>query len=1220
MPLLRLTQHAETQPDHYRVEVSFEADNKARQAATARFQFQLTPADQADLRWYLEDYLQYPMDPAPKIADRIERRMIDIGTGLFDAVFEQNRTARDLWAKFREQLDDARVEIVTTDARQAAAIPWELLRDPSTDRPLALRAQAFVRAQPETAQTPEIPQSTSGPIRILLVICRPGGREDVPFRSVASRILKGLSEEARAVFQLDVLRPPTLEQLSRVLAGAKSRGEPYHIVHFDGHGTYADLSAGAGSAGGFSPLIYKAPRPGRHGYLAFENPKLNENLELVDGSALGQLLVENDAPVLVLNACRSAHTDPHGEPKPEEFEESSSLGSETREQVRAFGSLAQEVMDAGVPGVVAMRYNVYVVTAAQFVADLYAALAQGQSLGEAVTQGRKQLAAQPLRSIAFDPIPLQDWPVPVVYEAAEIRLFPKRERAPQLSITLRAGETAPARGAVDPELAKRRPDVGFFGRDETLLALDRAFDTQRIVLLHAYAGSGKTTTAVEFALWYRLTGGLPEGGPILFTSFEQYTPLARALDQFGAMFGQTLEGIGVHWLALSDADRRSVALQVMSQVPALWIWDNVEPVAGFPAGTPSAWNSEEQRELKEFLLAARGTKAKFVLTSRRDERGWLGDLPARVTLPPMPMQERVQLARALAEKHGRHITDVEDWRPLLAFTQGNPLTITVLVGQALRDGLKTRKEIDAFVARLRAGEAAFEDEASEGRSKSLGASLSYGFQAAFKEEERKVLALLHFFRGFVNVNVLRVMGYPEADWGLPEVRGLTFEAGIALLDRAAEVGLLTAHGGGYYSIHPALPWYFRSLFDQYYSEQSSVSSAQPSAIRAFVEATSVLGDIYHDQYHDGNRDVIAALSAEEANLLHARQLARTNGWWRAVIRAMRGLDALYLHTGRRAEWKPLVDEIVPDFVDPATDGPRPGQDSELWGLVTEYRVQLAMEARQWDVAERLQRATMEWDRQRAARLLAAPAGSLDDAQRNAIRSLAVSTGGLGNILREQGKPECVETYQEDYDLSLRIGNRPGAAVTAFNLGHAYKDIPALRDLDQAERWYRRGLELLDERDRLGRGTGTITLGNVARERFIEARAARRPEGELLRHLNDAVGYYHQALDLLPPNAVDVLAATHNALGAIYAEAGDLDRALPHYREAIRYLEAAGDLYHAASARFNVALGLRQAGRLPDAREYAYAALRNFEPYGQGAAEMIQRTRELIEEIEQLMKG
>ena len=40
--------------------------------------------------------------------------------------------------------------------------------------------------------------------------------------------------------------------------------------------------------------------------------------------------------------------------------------------MRAYGSLAAEMADAGVPGVVAMRYNVYVITAVQFVAELYA--------------------------------------------------------------------------------------------------------------------------------------------------------------------------------------------------------------------------------------------------------------------------------------------------------------------------------------------------------------------------------------------------------------------------------------------------------------------------------------------------------------------------------------------------------------------------------------------------------------------------------------------------------------------------------------------------------------------------------------------------------------------------------------------------------------------------------------------------------------------------------
>jgi tetratricopeptide (TPR) repeat protein len=1254
MPTLRLTQFAESQPDHYRVEVALEGDGLPRQIATARFNFKLSEQDAEDLRWYLEDFLQYPLDPAPTIAARVEARLAEIGVGLFKAVFQAGDDARDLWATLRDRLDDTRVEIIT-DVRQAAAIPWELIRDPKTDTPLALRAQAFVRAQPNPAQRPSLPSHPSTAplrgsaqdaerVRILLVICRPGGREDVPFRSVASRLLKGLGDEARDLFQLDVLRPPSFEQLGKTLREAKARGEPYHILHFDGHGAYIETPEEVSAADilrRLMPLMLSGPRQGSHGYLLFENAKAQDNVELVDGPTLGKLLVETDVPVLVLNACRSAHAEAENPksqtPKPQEASPNNQLPitdspDDAHAMVRAFGSLAQEVMDAGVAGVVAMRYNVYVVTAAQFVADLYAALAGGQSLGEAVTMGRKQLAAQPLREIAFEPRPLQDWPVPVVYEAAPINLFPKtqgRAQGSPLQISLTSNVHASRQISNLPT-----PDIGFFGRDETLLALDRAFDTQRVVLLHAYAGSGKTTTAAEFARWYAITGGLE--GPILFTSFEAYKPLARVLDTIGQVFGEALEGAGVHWLALDDAQRRQVALQVLAQIPVLWVWDNVEPVAGFPAGTTSAWSVAEQKELKDFLLAARNTKAKFLLTSRRDERGWLGELPARLTLPPMPMQERVQLARALAEKHGRRLTDVDDWRPLLQFTQGNPLTITVLVGQALREGRKKRAEIEAFVARLRAGEAAFDDEASEGRSKSLGASLGYGFASAFNEDERKQLALLHFFQGFVNVATLLLMDHPENPARLPEVRGLTREAGIALLDRAAEIGLLTAHGGGYYSIHPALPWYFKSLFEEYYSDQLSVKSEQSplttvhsspftvsssliTATRAFVEALGELGSYYHNEYGAGNRDVISALAAEEANLLHARQLARTHGWWPRVISTMQGLRQLYDHTGRRAEWARLVNEIAPDFVDPATDGPLPGREDD-WSLVTEYRVRLAMEARQWAEAERLQRTRVEWERRRAAPALALPPESLDGSQRNAIRSLAVSVEELGHILREQGKPECVAAYEEAIPFYQRIGNRPAEAVTAFNLGHAYMTLPALRDLAQAERWYRRSLEMYEEHQQHDRAQCLGQLGLVARERFKEARAANKPEEELLQHLNAALQFYQQALALLPPNAVDDLAVTHGSLGNIYSDAGDLENALRHWREAARYFESANNTYYAAQTRCNIAIALANAGRLADAREYAYAALRNFETYGERAAEEIQKTRRVIEMIEEAMKG
>ena len=48
----------------------------------------------------------------------------------------------------------------------------------------------------------------------------------------------------------------------------------------------------------------------------------------------------------------------------------------------------------------------------------------------------------------------------------------------------------------------------------------------------------------------------------------------------------------------------------------------------------------------------------MLLTSRRDEFDWLGDLPLRIKIPVMPMQERVQLARAIAEKHGRRLAEI----------------------------------------------------------------------------------------------------------------------------------------------------------------------------------------------------------------------------------------------------------------------------------------------------------------------------------------------------------------------------------------------------------------------------------------------------------------------------------------------------------------------------------------------------------------------------------
>jgi tetratricopeptide (TPR) repeat protein len=1124
--------------------------------------------------------------------------MKNCGERLFQGIFDGSRAAIQLWTQVEPHLSSTRIE-VTTGIAEATAIPWELIRDPTTGTNLALSVQAFVRAQRGARPTLAPQQDQAEKVRILLVICRPKGGEDVPFRSVAGRLATRLSDAAREAFDLDVLRPPTYEQLATTLRIAKEASRPYHIVHFDGHGVYADPAALASAGKLLTSLKMDGGATGAHGFLMFEDPDSKTGSEFVDGFKLGTLLRDSAVPLLVLNACQSAFAEAAAEPN-------QAAAQDAREEIRAYGSLAQAVVEAGAAGVVAMRYSVYVVTAAQFVAELYGALARGRALGEAVTWARKNLADRPERRITFEARPLQDWSVPVVWERSPLRLWPEKTDAPLIEISL--DESAASKpGALDHALPAR-PDVGFYGRDGTLYALDRAFDTHKVALLHGYAGSGKTATTAEFARWYALTGGVE--GPVLFNSFERHLPLARVLDKVGQVFHHALAASGVEWDAITDtAQRRNIALQVLQQVPVLWIWDNIEPITGFPAGSVSEWSNEEQRELREFLSTARDTKAKFLLTSRRDEQTWLGDLPRRVHVPPMPMQERLQLAGAIVEHRGKRLVDLPDLRPLLRFTNGNPLTILVTVGEALRTGIDTPERLVSFVESLQSGEAAFEDEEIEGRSKSLGASLSYGFGHTFDEDERKILALLHLFQGFVNVDALCAMVNTKRGWCLEAVSGLTRERGIALLDRAAEVGLLAAEGGGYYTIHPALPWYFRDLFEREFPETSGTAER---ARRDFVRVISAFSSRYAEEYYKGNRGFLLNLAAEEDNLLSAWRLGRDQGR-EALHYAMEGLRALYQDTGRRAAWRRLVEAVVPDFVDPETDAPLPGRE-EGWRVVTEWRVDLLQEERRWAEAERLLYLKIDSIREAAQTAMAVAPRKRNAEQANLILAFGASLRRLARGQLVQRHPACVDNYCEALKVYESASDFPAEASISLDIGTAFLTIAELRDPREAERWYKRSFNAAD--DNLARGKCLNQLGATALVRVEEALKAGDGSAGPIQHLMDAMRYYEDALDLLPDTAVTDRTVAHGNLGIVLRHVGEFDRALYHHQQAIRYSEQEGDRYNSGLWRFNAASTLLVAGRASDARAYAEAALSDFSTFGDRAADMTGETENLIARIDQ----
>ena len=1212
MTILHIRQDA-PKDDHYPIRLTLKRAGASDREAEATIQFALSDQEQEDLRWYLEDYLQCAETGAGVIAQQVEAMMKARGEELYTKVLAANANTQALWFSIRDQLADLRVEIATPVA-EAASIPWELMRDPQMDSAISLRVKSFVRVQsnPNVDFVP-VPSSDDGRVRLLYIACRPGGAGDVELRAVANRLLQDLGE-ARSRFDIKALRPPTFEQLQAELTDAKEAGRPYHIVHFDGHGVYADLAKTTLSSwlSSLSAVTLGGQSSGKHGYLLFEHPS-EDKMRPVDGQTLGQLLHDHGVPLLVLNACQSAMHEATAAPKTTDG---------VHDEIRAIGSLAQAVVDQGIPAVLGMRYSVYVVTAAQYVGQLYAALASGRSFGQAASEGRKHLHLNPDRWLGLQPRPLQDWFVPVIYEAAPLALLP----AGPPDVLGKPPSLDPVQG--NRALLRHVPEEGFIGRDETLLALDRAFDDHRVVLLHAYAGQGKSATAVEFARWYALTGGLGKDPPVFLASFESHTDLDDLLNQIGQSLDPLSGPDETPWSALNDEPRRRQRVtQLLRHFPILWIWDNVEPVAGFPEGTESQWTADEQRELRDFLHQIKedgSSQVKFLLTSRRDEHAWLGGIPHRIPMPRMSNSDAAKLALRLGEEKSLQPSEIAEWQPLLDYCAGNPLTLRVLVGQAVKAGIRGEGQIEEFVEAIRSGEKSIADaDEKQGRDKSLGASLDYGFRHAFKDDELPIIALLHLFQGTVDVDVLRYMGR-AGDHALPELKGKTKEHLVDLLARAKDTGLLAQIGPAYFTIHPALPWFLSQLFARLYDGEAGRSTSH-AALRAWVEAVGAMGNFYHDQFEDGNREAVELLGSEEDNLLHARRQARRNRWLDPVTSCMQGLSIHYEYRGRLAEWARLVAEIIPDYC-ADNDEPIPGLEQE-YSIVMGYRVDLAR-LHEYDLvkAAALQEIRVALNRRQAAAVLALPAEvSLDDEQRNRLRTLGVSVFTLGSIAMAEGNPACLRHYHESLGIDQRIGDRIAQAMNEYNLGHAYKDLPDIRDLDEAEAAYRRSLDLCNPEDVMHRSACVSQIGLVHYERLREARRRKEPEETLLRHARDAEEHYLQGLQLYPQDAVTVLAPAHLQLGNLYAEVGQPEQAREHYEHSVRYAEKAGDRFNAGGTRLNMALMYVQASRrenqpsrqrdfLHRAQAYAEAALRDFQHYQGRAANEEAKAQGLLDQI------
>ena len=199
-----------------------------------------------ELRWYLEDFLDYPFHPETLKAEHVLDALRGWGTTAFNALFD--RRDAGTW------LGGAGTLQVRSDDPNILSWPWEALYDPQLN--YVSQHRSVERRLNKIADPPALCALPTDSVNILLVVARPY-EDDVRYRSIARPLVEMIREKGLPA-HVDVLRPPTFDQLREQL---RARPGFYHVLHFDGHGAFGD------GAGEYAPHQYQGPK----GRLVFED-------------------------------------------------------------------------------------------------------------------------------------------------------------------------------------------------------------------------------------------------------------------------------------------------------------------------------------------------------------------------------------------------------------------------------------------------------------------------------------------------------------------------------------------------------------------------------------------------------------------------------------------------------------------------------------------------------------------------------------------------------------------------------------------------------------------------------------------------------------------------------------------------------------------------------------------------------------------------------------